>query len=160
MVFREVVDSLEGIKGKKVRAVGDQAQLLKALGGVPVPLPHPEVYTALQTGTLDGALGFPSQAMSFGYYEVTKSWLRGAPGRYLVPSMINKDTWNKLPKDLQQILFETGKQQVRYLASLQDYAEELVQKADVSRDHDHPIDRRQLDTLLLLDLRRWVELKP
>lgn len=118
LVFRGNLNNLSDIKGKKIRAVGDQAILIKGLGGVPLPVTQPEIFTALQTGTLDGALGFPSQAMSFAYFEVTKTWLRGAPGQYLVPAMINKDTWNKLPKDIQKIMDEVSVEQVKFLAHL------------------------------------------
>ena len=129
LVFRGNLNSLKDIKGKKIRAVGDQAILIKGLGGVPLPVTQPEIFTALQTGTLDGALGFPSQAMSFAYYEVTKTWLRGAPGQYLVPAMINKDSWNSLPKDFQKIMEEVGVEQIKYLSDLMKTKEgEIIEK--------------------------------
>jgi TRAP-type transport system periplasmic protein len=129
LVFRGNLNNLNDIKGKKIRAVGDQAILIKGLGGVPLPVTQPEIFTALQTGTLDGALGFPSQAMSFAYFEVTKTWLRGAPGQYMVPAMINKDSWNSLPKDIQKIMDDVTVEQVKYLANLMKTKEgEIIEK--------------------------------
>lgn len=130
LVFRDIVTSLEQVKGLKMRAVGQPAKMLKNLGVTPVPMPHPEIYTGLQTGTVSGALAFPSTAWTMGFWEVTKSWLRRVPGQYTIPAMINKDSWNKLPKDIQEIMWETGKQQVRYCASAFDCEEgEVFKKA-------------------------------
>lgn len=47
----------EDLKGLKIRVMGipSQIDMIKALGGTPVGLPYGEVYTALQSGILDGA---------------------------------------------------------------------------------------------------------
>ncbi|MCB1815087.1 MAG: TRAP transporter substrate-binding protein DctP [Candidatus Competibacteraceae bacterium] len=60
-------------KGKKIRVFSEGlATLTQALGGAPVKLPFADVYTALQRGTIDGAIvgfqGVASQKM----YEVVK----------------------------------------------------------------------------------------
>jgi len=109
LFFRKPVTKLKDIKGLKVRAIGSEADFINGVGGVPVPLPHPEVFLAVQRGTIDGVVGFPPSAMSYGYHEITTHWLRGIPGNFCLMVMINKDTWNKIPKDLQQMMNEVAR---------------------------------------------------
>jgi TRAP-type transport system periplasmic protein len=55
--------------------------------------------------------------------------MRGAPGQYLVPAMINKDSWNSLPKDIQKIMDDVSVEQVKYLANLMKTKEgEIIEK--------------------------------
>lgn len=119
-------ESLADLKGSKIRATGDQSALIRRFGAVPVPLPQPEVFGALQTQNLDGVLSFPSQAMSFGYAGVTKSWLRGLSGQYANPAVINKTVWSKLPEDIQKVMLEAGRDQVFWVAELQKKEEERI----------------------------------
>lgn len=148
MTMREKSSSLADLKGKKIRATGDQSVLIQRVGGVAVPLPQPETFTALQTKNLDGVLGFPSQAVSFGYVEVTKSWLRGLAGQYVNPAMISKNAWNKLPEDIRTIMLDVGREQVAFVAALQKKEEgailrdvqqkngiEVIELSQADRDH-------------------------
>ena len=50
------LEKVADIKGKKIRAVGGAAHLVKALGGAAVTLPVTEQYMALQRGLVDGTL--------------------------------------------------------------------------------------------------------
>lgn len=62
------------LKGVRLRMPGTDAwQFLgRALGGNPVPLPFTEVYTALQTGTIDGQDNPLPTVVDAKFYEVTK----------------------------------------------------------------------------------------
>jgi TRAP-type C4-dicarboxylate transport system substrate-binding protein len=96
------VQNLGDLKGLKLRAIGMHANLLHALGGVPVSLGPTEIYQAIEKGTLDGALGNPSFALGYKWDEVTKYYYDipfGGLGQFVV---MNKSSWNKLPPDLQE----------------------------------------------------------
>jgi TRAP-type transport system periplasmic protein len=96
------VRNLGDLKGLKLRAIGMQANLLHAIGGVPVSLGATEIYQAIEKGTLDGALGNPSFAIGYKWDEVTKYYYNipfGGLGQYVV---INKSSWDKIPPDLQK----------------------------------------------------------
>lgn len=96
------VRTLADLKGLKLRAVGNQANLLHALGGVPVSMPPTDIYQAIEKGTLDGALGNPSFALGYKWDEVTKYYNPisfGGLGQFVA---INKSSWDKIPPDLQK----------------------------------------------------------
>lgn len=96
------VRTIADLKGLKLRAVGNQANLLHAVGGVPVSMPPTDIYQAIEKGTLDGALANPSFALGYKWDEVTKYYNPlsfGGLGQFVA---INKNSWDKLPPDLQK----------------------------------------------------------
>ena len=115
--------------GLKIRVTPVYKPFVEALGGVPVTTSPGEVYTALERGVVDG-YGWPSIKISdFGWHEVTKYVID--PGFYQVDVciLINLDTWNRLPKDLQQVLTDVAKE-VEHEAS--DYFTKIIKE---ERDH-------------------------
>ncbi len=99
---KKQVRNLGDLKGLKLRAIGNHANLLKALGGVPVSLGAPSIYQAIEKGTLDGALANPSFALGYKWDEVTKYYYHipfGGLGQFVA---INKSSWAKIPLDLQK----------------------------------------------------------
>jgi TRAP-type transport system periplasmic protein len=67
--------SIDDFKGKKIRAISfPQVEFVKAIGGVPVSVVAPELYTGLQRGSLDCTGGSPEFLTSFfKLNEVVKS---------------------------------------------------------------------------------------
>jgi len=102
------INTLEDYKGLKIRMGGKpQGAILKELGASQVMLSGGEVYQALEKGIVDGAeFAMPSIDKAVGLDEVTKFWC--SPGWHQPASplgiMINKDAWNKLPNDLQELI--------------------------------------------------------
>ncbi len=102
---KDVLDTLESLKGKKVRTGGGvHAAVWKALGTVPTTMPAPRIYTAFQRGLLD-AVAFPdSVSILFRINELQKSHT------YINLSRINQEhcvsrTWfEALPPDLKQVV--------------------------------------------------------
>lgn len=98
---------MEDFKGMKVRTVGWYMDILNRLGASATPMPGGEVYLALERGVLDGA-EFSAPAMSYpmGFDEITKYVL--SPGVHQPGSQcyifFNKDAWETLPRDLQEIV--------------------------------------------------------
>ena len=108
---RKKLISLSDIKGLKLRCPGAiQETLISELGGIPFYVDVPEVLTALQRGTLDGALTGNMFARSSKWFEFTK-WLyiwdltQAAEAIY-----VNEAAFNELPKDLKDILVTTSKE--------------------------------------------------
>lgn len=105
--FNKEINSLEDMKGLKMRIPGLGGEVLKKIGGVPVTLPGGELFTALQTGTIDATewVG-PYNDLAFGLYKAAKYYYY--PGWHEPGAMLefifNKEKFNALPADLQAIL--------------------------------------------------------
>jgi len=105
--FRKEINSIEDLKGLKMRIAGMGGQIMARLGVVPQVLGAGDIYPALERGTLDAVefsgpyddekLGFVKVAK---YYYYPGFWEGGAqPSLY-----INMDKWNSLPAHYQAIL--------------------------------------------------------
>ena len=112
--FNKEINSLEDIKGLKMRIPGIGGEVLKRAGGIPVTLPGGELFTALQTGVIDATewVG-PYNDLTFGFQQTAKYYYY--PGWHEPGSMlellINKDAWDTLPKHL-QVIIETASKAV------------------------------------------------
>ena len=112
--FNKEINSLEDIKGLKMRIPGIGGEVLKRAGGIPVTLPGGELFTALQTGVIDATewVG-PYNDLTFGFQQTAKYYYY--PGWHEPGSMlellINKDAWYSLPKHL-QVIIETASKAV------------------------------------------------
>ncbi len=110
--FNKEINSLEDIKGLKMRIPGIGGEVLKRAGGIPVTLPGGELFTALQTGVIDATewVG-PYNDLTFGFQQTAKYYYY--PGWHEPGSMlellINKDAWDSLPKHLQAIIETASK---------------------------------------------------
>jgi len=100
------------IKGLKIRVQSSKLMMdmVKALGGVPQAIPYSDVYSALQTGVIDGAENnFPSY-IDTSHYEVCKYFIVDAHTR--VPDVIvcSTKTWEKLSAKDKTIIAECAKE--------------------------------------------------
>ena len=108
--FNKEINSLEDIKGLKMRIPGIGGEVLERAGGISVTLPGGELFTALQTGVIDATewVG-PYNDLTFGFQQAAKYYYY--PGWHEPGSMlellINQDEWNALPKHL-QVIIETA----------------------------------------------------
>ncbi|MCZ4094067.1 TRAP transporter substrate-binding protein [Sinorhizobium psoraleae] len=71
---RHAVTKLEDIKGLKIRTIQSPipVELFNSLGANAVPLPYTELYTALETGTVDGQENPSANILNAKFYEVQK----------------------------------------------------------------------------------------
>jgi len=109
MTSKKQVKTLEDVRGLKIRTVGGPPiEQMKALGGNPVLLPMPDVYIAVQKGTIDGLEAAYEPIPGFRLHEVVK-YITEAP---LSPSLfgvvMNKSKWNSLPKDIQDAIMSVS----------------------------------------------------
>lgn len=104
--FQKEINSIEDLKGLKMRIPGFAGEVLAELGAKPTNIPAGELYTALERRTID-ALEWvgPSLDLRMGFHKIAPYYYTGwhEPATEL-QFMINKKSWNKLPADLQEIL--------------------------------------------------------
>lgn len=102
---KKQVKTLDDIRGLKIRMMGGPStEMMKSLGGVPVSVPMPENYIAMQKGVTDG-MGAPWEAiLTYRLYEVAKYYTLDTSFPIVYFSLaMNKKTWKSLPKDLQDV---------------------------------------------------------
>ncbi|QUS54783.1 TRAP transporter substrate-binding protein [Pseudovibrio brasiliensis] len=71
--YREPVETLDDLKGRKLRMVGLGGEILRKLGVTPVNIPAAEIFTSLQTHVVDGVefLG-PWTDSALGFHKLVK----------------------------------------------------------------------------------------
>jgi len=99
------VENLDDLKGMKIRTAGPWAQILNSIGARATTLPPADIYTALERRVIDGTEYItPSTNIKVGFHKIAKFIIM--PGLHS-PSHMNEavfrqETWNKLPKKIQQ----------------------------------------------------------
>ncbi|MBO9480442.1 TRAP transporter substrate-binding protein [Salinisphaera sp. G21_0] len=152
--FNKEINSLDDLKGLKMRIPGMGGEVLQRLGGVPVNIPGGELFTALQTGAIDATewVG-PYNDLAFGFYKAASYYYY--PGWHEPGSMmeftINLDAWNKLPEDLQAIVKTAAR------AANQDMIDEYTARNNAALQqlvNEHGVTVKRLPDDVLAELKK------
>jgi TRAP-type C4-dicarboxylate transport system substrate-binding protein len=85
-----------GFQGLKIRGTVSYHKMIEALGGSPVVMGGADVYSALQTGVVDGAAWPLTGAKDFKWYEVSNYLADPIFGQVGLMIFVNQDVWNSL----------------------------------------------------------------
>ncbi|MBU4563614.1 MAG: TRAP transporter substrate-binding protein DctP [Proteobacteria bacterium] len=111
------VKQLADFKGKKIRASGPQASVVKLLGATPVSLAAAEQYTALQRGTIEGTI-YPWYTVgAYKFYEVIDYIV--TPGVYspcVIDVMMGLKSWKRLSDTERQAIARATRNTVEWAA--------------------------------------------
>ena len=125
--FRKEINTVEDLKGLKMRIPGFAGEIMAKLGASPTNIPSGELYTSLERNTID-ALEWvgPSLDLRMGFHKIAPYYYTGwhEPATEL-QFMINQKKWNKLPEDLQEIL-RVAMRTAAYDMYIQSYHESAV----------------------------------
>jgi len=103
------LNSFDAVKGQKIRVFNKPSgQFVEIMGGVPTTVEFEEIYGALDKGVIDGAMTAIWAAYDFKWYEVVSYstlWDYFYGTDFFV---MNLDSFNELPEDLQDILMDTA----------------------------------------------------
>nr|WP_245197616.1 TRAP transporter substrate-binding protein [Jiella mangrovi] len=109
------IRTLDDMKGMKIRVPSRNAGLVVAAwGATPVSMPAPDIYNAMQTGVIDGAMIDATALKAFKLAEVTKSVTQGM--KTTISSfflIMNRDSLADLTDEQQKAVMEAGKQAAR-----------------------------------------------
>lgn len=101
---KKPVYKLEDIKGMKLATQPGARAVLEAAGAVPVTMPSSELYQTVEKGVADGSALAWGAFKAYKIVEVTNYHtnvhLAGLP----YCTIMNKNTWNKLPEDIQKVI--------------------------------------------------------
>nr|WP_289510060.1 TRAP transporter substrate-binding protein [Desulfovulcanus ferrireducens] len=114
------IRTLEDIKGVPLRASGGAAQILKAWGANRVGMPMPETPEALQKGVVKGLFSSLEVLKDFKFAELCKYVTITNTAVYPFAVVMNMDSWNRLPKDVQKVMEDLGREQCIWTGTYMD----------------------------------------
>jgi len=106
------VRSMDDLKGLNIRVPSRNAGIIvQAWGANPVSMPAPEIYNAMQTGVIDGAMIDPTTLKSFKLAEVTKFVTQGMDTTISEFFLImNRDSFDSLNETAQKAVLDAGRE--------------------------------------------------
>lgn len=105
------ISGLEDLKGMKLRVSNDPIMngMVQSLGANPTVVSFNELYSALQTGVVDGAEQPIANYKSNAFQEVAPNLILDGHTLGAVQVIIADESWDKLTQEQQSILMEAGK---------------------------------------------------
>jgi TRAP-type C4-dicarboxylate transport system substrate-binding protein len=117
---KKPVRNLEDLKGLELRASGGTAEVLKMLGATPVGMPQSETPEALQKGVVQGAASSLETLKDFKYAEYCRYVTMYDMPVYPFAVVMNWDSWNSLPKDVQKVMDDLAVEQSEWTGKYMD----------------------------------------
>lgn len=117
---KKKIEKLEDIKGLKIRVQESDLmiRMVEELGAIAVPIVYDDVYSGLETGSIDGAENnWPSYEVT-GHYLVAKYYTIDEHCRIPEVQVCGQSTWNKLSQADQEIITECAKESAIYERAL------------------------------------------
>jgi len=100
------------LKGMKIRMMGNPlfVETMNAMGGNGVAMGFNELYSALQTGVVDGAENNPPTLLAQNHYQVSKVY--SLTGHLIIPEIFvfSKRNWETMSKDDQALLKKVSRE--------------------------------------------------
>jgi tripartite ATP-independent transporter DctP family solute receptor len=126
------IKTIEDIKGLKFRVIGNPifVDMMNALGGNGVAMGYDQVFSALQTGVIDGAENNPPSFVFDNLYTVAKYLT--LTEHLIVPEMLvlSKKTWDAMSKDDQALMTKfSAEAQLEERALWAQYEKKAMDKA-------------------------------
>jgi TRAP-type C4-dicarboxylate transport system substrate-binding protein len=125
LAAKKDVNSIDDMRGMKIRCTGLSSKIAKYLGAAPVAMPQNAAYEALQKGVVEG---------TFCPIEVLKGWKQGEVIDYVIETkalaytsgffvVMNKKKYESLPRNIQRVFDEVGEEWVDVHGEVWDYAD-------------------------------------
>lgn len=117
---KQCITSPDTVEGQVMRAAGPAFDEMLATAGASIAsMPSSEIYTAMQTGVLDGANTSSGSFVSYRIYEQVSCLT--APGENALwfmyePVLVSQQSWDKLNEEQQQALTAAGQKAEDFFA--------------------------------------------
>lgn len=154
------VKSIDDLKGKKISAPGILGLWLRGVGATPVDGALTTFYTDIQTGVSEGVVSLATGILPTKIYEVAPYITKVNMGVVFSGGLaINKDTWAKLPPEVQTAMREAGAEYSRR------HGEDLVQRHQTAMDRMVEVGKTQNPPVTVTpmsdaDRRKWIDSLP
>lgn len=112
LMTKKCFDSLADLKGKTLRTYGGaRAKYYEILGANPIFMPYPDIYEAVDRGTISAFDGAVVLSNGFKHYEVAKCiHMTNSGGSLASGVFMNLKTFKGLPQNVQKILLDLRKE--------------------------------------------------
>lgn len=112
LTINKEIHSIRDYHGMKFRSpqIPVYVKMFEALGASPTPIPWPEVYTAMKSKIVDGMETTPQGMYNEKMYEVANYVIRTRHLYTAANILISEQSFQKLPKDIQEIVIEAGQE--------------------------------------------------
>lgn len=114
IMSKEPIRKLADIKGVSLRASGGAAQILQAWGANQIGMPMSATPEALQKGTVQGLFSSLEVMKDFKFAELCKFVTFTDTPIYPFAVVMNMEKWNALPKDVQKVFEDLGREQAEW----------------------------------------------
>ena len=107
----------DDLKGQKIRVMASPVMVntMKSLGATGVPVAWAELYTALQTGVVDGAENNHPSVVAKKFYEVSKYYTLDEHMRIPDVLIMSMKLWNQLNDEQKKAVTEAGARAQAYM---------------------------------------------
>ena len=106
------INAIADLKGLKLRVIGNPMfiDMVNALGGNGVAMGYDQVFSALQTGVIDGAENNPPSFVFDNHYQAAKYYT--LTEHLIVPEIVvfSRKSWDTLSKDDQALLQQSARE--------------------------------------------------
>lgn len=108
--------SIDSLKGLKIRVMQNKInmEMVAALGASATPMPAGEIFSALQTGVIDGAENNYPTFVAQNHYQAAKHFIIDAHQRIPEVLLISKIAWDKLSPEDQKLIKQAALDSVSY----------------------------------------------
>jgi TRAP-type transport system periplasmic protein len=157
---RNPIAGYADLKGRKISAPGSIGLWLKNSGAVPVDGSLTSYYTDIQTGVSEGTLSIATGILPNKIYEVAPHVTTVNIGALYIGGMaMNKDSFGRMPPEVQKILKDVGKEYSRALGEtlMQRYEAALKTMAEVGAKQSVPV---RITPLPPAEREKWVRSLP
>ena len=130
---KKLVKTPADLKGVKVRMMGNPlfVDTMNAMGGNGISMAYGEVFSALQTGVIDGAENNPPSMFTSNHYTAGAKYY-AQTNHLIIPEILvmSKVTWDKMNKEDQALMMKSAReaqmdQRVLWDKSVEEYSAKL-----------------------------------
>lgn len=125
---KKPISGLKDLKGMKLRVSNDPIMtgMVEGLGAIPTVVSFGELYSALQTGVVDGAEQPIVNYKANSFHEVAPNLILDGHTLGAIQVIITDEAWDKLTEEQQNILVEAGKYASEYNRQISEETENQV----------------------------------
>jgi|SRR5690625_433343 len=147
---KKKITDLKDLKGLKLRTPGGPLEVaVNTIGASPVAMAAPEIFTAMERGTIDGAVIAETSYKPYQLQTAAEySTINANMGSFIAAYSINEDVYESLPEEVQLAMEQAGEETIAHFSSfLDEHVEELIKEFEDEGMEMYELDSETLNAL-------------